>query len=127
MSDSPLRDSDLTAWLCAELPKLERFAEEWNLGQDLSAAVEDVRSGISTEQALRGQHLPIDALFSGVQGRGDPVTLNALGVDPVIVTGDYRCPARSSCGRREGRDDNGYEPVCELHRTVMRFAPRQTR
>jgi hypothetical protein len=111
--------TELTAWWCTHLPDFTDAADQHGWRHTLDAANADIRAGTPTSEALTRHHIPIDAedvtREQVAVGRGDSGTLADLGIDPVTVTGDYRCPAVRPCPRRaQPEPDTGHEPRCTL-------------
>lgn len=116
-------DAPLTAWLCAHLPQLTTAATRDRWTHKLDAALAAIRAGAPVAEALTTHQLPVDldearAERIGIT-RGPPGTLNALGIDPVDVTGAYHCPAAAPCPRRAQPGPDGHEPRCGVHGTTM--------
>lgn len=124
----PGDDLDLTAWLCAQLPRLAAEANRHRWAHKLEAAIADIRAGTSVSDALAIHRLPVDlAAASSEQARiakGDPGVLDELNIDPVTVTGAYACPGAPPCPRRAQPDADGHEPRCGVRGKTMTLRSR---
>lgn len=129
MTTGPVNDNtDLTAWLCTQLPALTEAAEQHRWAHKLAAAITDIRNGTPTTEALATHHLPIDLATAADEqariNRGDPGVLDDLNIDPVTVTGPYTCPAAQPCPRRAQPDEHGHQPRCDIHDKTMTLRGR---
>jgi hypothetical protein len=127
MTNAPMNDADLTAWLCANLRDLTDAANQDRWAEKLDTAINAIRAGTPAAQALANQHLPRDIIAAASDeqaciSKGDPGTLDDFNIDQVVVTGRYTCPVEPPaprCFRRAQPDQDGHEPRCQIHDATM--------
>ncbi|MEU6496866.1 hypothetical protein ABZ890_41945 [Streptomyces sp. NPDC046984] len=110
-------DRALAGWLCAVAPELRAGA----LGDEevlawIDAALAAVRNGESAAPVCRRLGYPSRA--EPDKHTGDLTVLDDFGFDPVVVQGEYRCPA-GRCSRRSQADESGREPRCQVDDAPM--------
>lgn len=111
---------DSVAWLCAELPVLQRLLR----GPASAGPRHLVKRAVAAAKA--GE--PIDALIAEMDvtagapasghTRGLPTPITAAGSTP--MRGAYVCPA-DTCSRAVVRNAGDELPVCHIHDQALRF------
>ncbi len=105
------------AWLCENLARFRRAAGNRT---QLEKIVENVREHRkSATWAFRQLGGPSSQPGNRTANPfGTPLSLGSLRIDPLDVSGDYRCPY-NRCGRAGKPDEKGREPQCHLGPTPV--------